>query len=289
VLGSAGVARVTAGDGRGSSPRALARRRRRLIDTHCHLDKAAFEGDRDSVLERARGAGVSTFVVPATGPAGWRPLLAFASARPGVHVGLGIHPQLLPEIDPGDDDRHLSDLEGLLASGGAVGVGECGLDGPTAEAGATMDRQREVLRGQLRIARRLGLPVMLHALRAHDALLGLLEDEGLPAGGVLHSFSGSAAHVARYLPFGLHFSFAGPVTYPSARKPLAAARAVPRDRLLLETDAPDQTPWPRRGRNEPAYLPLVAEALAGALGCGSAEVDALTSANARRLFRLVPR
>ncbi len=103
---------------------------------------------------------------------------------------------------------------------------------------------------------------------------------------MLHSFSGSAEQVGPFVRLGLHFSFAGPVTYPAARKPLAAARAVPSDRLLMETDAPDQTPRPWRGRNEPAALPLVAEALARALGASVADLDALTTANARRLFRL---
>jgi TatD DNase family protein len=127
---------------------------------------------------------------------------------------------------------------------------------------------------------------MIHCLKAHDALLALLDEEPLPAGGVLHSFSGSADQVRMYLRHGLHFSFAGPVTYERARKPLDAARAAPRERLLLETDAPDQTPRPHRGRNEPAYLPRIAAAVAAAIGATPAEVDALTTANARALFRL---
>jgi TatD DNase family protein len=145
-----------------------------------------------------------------------------------------------------------------------------------------------VLAGHLALARKHRLPALLHGLRAHDPLLALLERDGLPPGGVLHSFSGSAEQVAPFARLGLHFAFAGPVTYERARKPLLAARAVPPDRLLLETDAPDQTPRPHRGRCEPAYLVEVAAALAAALGRPVAEVDALTSANARRLFRLPP-
>ncbi|HEX9049207.1 MAG TPA: TatD family hydrolase [Anaeromyxobacter sp.] len=257
-----------------------------MIDTHCHLDKPEFDADRDEVLARARAAGVTEIVVPAIGPDGWGSLAAYAARTPGVRFGLGIHPQLLPALDPAGDDRRLAELETALARGGAVGVGECGLDGPSVEDGASLDRQVEVLRGHLRLARRFALPVMLHCLRAHDALLALLDAEPLPAGGVLHSFSGSADQVRRYLRHGLHFSFAGPVTYERARRPLDAARAVPRDRLVLETDAPDQTPRPRRGRNEPAFLPAIAAAVAAALGATPAEVDALTTANARALFRL---
>jgi TatD DNase family protein len=259
-----------------------------VIDTHCHLDKGEFDADRDAVLARARAAGVTEVVVPAVGPDGWDRLAAWARATPGVHFGLGIHPQLLPDLDPRGDDRRLADLEAALSRGGAVGVGECGLDAPSAEAGAPLDRQRAVLAAHLALARRFRLPVMLHCLRAHDALLALLADEPLPRGGVLHSYSGSAEQVRAYAALGLHFSFAGPVTYERARKPLAAARAVPPERLLLETDAPDQTPRPRRGRNEPAFLPAIAGALAAALGLAVAEVDARTTANARALFRLAP-
>jgi TatD DNase family protein len=257
-----------------------------VIDTHCHLDKPEFDADREAVLARARAAGVTDVVVPAVGPAGWAPLVEAARATPGLHAGLGVHPQLLPELDPRGDDRLLSDLDEALALGGAVAVGECGLDGPTAAAGAPLDRQLAILAGHLALARRHRLPVSLHAFRTHEAMLALLERDGLPAGGVLHSFSGSAEQVPAYARLGLHFAFAGPVTWERARKPILAARAVPPERLLLETDAPDQTPRPHRGRCEPAYLAEIAAALAAALGLPPAELDALTSANARRLFRL---
>jgi TatD DNase family protein len=257
-----------------------------VIDTHCHLDRPEFDADRADVHSRARGAGVTAVIVPAIGPEGWDALAAFARATPGLHFGLGIHPQLLPALDPLDDDRRLAGLDVALERGGAVGVGECGLDGPSVAAGAPMERQVAVLRGHLRLAQRHRLPVMLHCLRAHEPLLSLLAEEPLPAGGVLHSYSGGADQVKAYAALGLHLSFAGPLTHEGARKAPAAARAAPRDRILLETDAPDQTPHPHRGRNEPAFLPVVAGALAAALGLSLAEVDALTTENARALFRL---
>lgn len=260
-----------------------------MIDTHCHLDAPAFDADREAVLVRARAAGVTDLVVPAVDPGGWARLVAFGASHPGVHVALGIHPQALPGMAPADDDRHLADLESLLARGGAVAVGECGLDGPSVGEGAPLDRQRAVLRGHLAIARKLGLPVLLHSLRAHEAMLEELTRDGVPAGGVLHSFSGSAEQVPPFAALGLHFSFAGPVTYEGARKPVAAARAVAADRLLLETDAPDQSPHPRRGgRNEPAHLAFVLGAVALAVGTSPGEIDRLTSGNARRLLRLPP-
>jgi len=263
-----------------------------VIDTHCHLDAPDFDADRAEVLARARAAGVTDVVIPATGPARWAALLQLAARTPGLHAGLGIHPQLLPEVDPREDDRMLADLDVALGAAirapgqRVVCVGECGLDGGSVALGASTDRQVRVLEGQLALARRHGLPVSLHMLRAADPLLAVLERGGLPAGGVLHSFSGSAEQVAPFARLGLHFAFAGPVTYQKARRPLLAARAVPPDRLLLETDAPDQTPRPYRGRCEPAFLAEVRDALAAALGTTAAEVDALTTTNAQRLFRL---
>lgn len=278
-----------------------------MFDTHCHLDRAAFDGDRAEALSRARAAGVDELVIPAVEPGGWDGTLACAALDPRLHAALGIHPQALPWLDPRDDDRHLADLDRLVARlppGQVVAIGECGLDGPTAEGTAPeaqdgsgadtgsprhpapMSRQLAVLAGHLAIARRRGLPVILHSLRAGEAMREILARDGVPAGGVLHSFSGRAHEVPALAALGLHFSFAGPVTYEKVRKPLEALRAVPRGRLLLETDAPDQTPRPHRGRNEPAYLPLVAAAAASALGMPVDELDALTTGNARRLFRL---
>ncbi|HEY3356664.1 MAG TPA: TatD family hydrolase [Polyangia bacterium] len=258
-----------------------------MIDTHCHLDAAAFDADRAEVLARARAAGVAEIVVPAVGPDGWEPLLEYAAAHPGVHAALGIHPQLLPALDPAQDERHLARLARLVAAGGAVAVGECGLDGPTAaQAGASMDRQVAVLAAHLDIARRAGRPILVHCLRAHAPLLALLAAQPGTIRGVLHSYSGGVDHIRPYAARGLAFSFAGPVTYEQARKPLAAVRAVPRDRLLVETDAPYQTPRPHRGRGEPAHLAAVAAAVAAALGLPLAELAALTTANARAVLGL---
>ncbi|HET7755451.1 MAG TPA: TatD family hydrolase [Anaeromyxobacteraceae bacterium] len=256
-----------------------------MIDTHCHLDDPVFGTDRDALVHAARAAGVSDVVVPGIGPHNWDAVRALAAERPGVHAAFGVHPQLLAEVDPADDDRMLAELEAALDRG-AVAVGECGLDAPTAARGASLDRQLAVLRGHLELARRFELPVVLHVFHAHEPLAALLAREPLPAGGVLHSFSGSAEQVRQLLRFGLHYSFAGPVTYAQARKPVEAVRAVPPELLLLETDAPDQTPRPHRGRCEPAHLADVARAVADALSMPLAELDALTSANARRLFRL---
>jgi len=220
------------------------------------------------------------------GPRDWEALRALPREEPRVQVGLGIHPQMLPHLPPEEDAAHLELLDTLLTRGGAVAVGECGLDGPSA-AGAPMERQVAVLRGHLALARKHGLPVLMHCHRAHPALKELLEQEPLPEAGVLmHSYSGGAELARFYIQKGCHFSFAGPVTWAEARKPLDALRAIPPERLMAETDAPDQAPTPHRGqRSEPGYLPRIIEGMARALGEPAEVLAQRTTENARRLFR----
>ena len=256
-----------------------------MIDSHCHLDVPRFDADRPAVLSRAWEAGLHGLVVPAIGPAAWQGLLQWPGRDARVQVALGIHPQLLPELPEALDDAHLEQLDGLLGQGLACAVGECGVDGPSA-AQAPMERQLRVLDVQLRLAHKHQLPLLLHCQRAHPALEAWLQRVRLPdAGAVLHSYSGGAERVSAYLAKGCWFSFAGPVTWPEARRPVEALRAVPAERLLAETDAPDQTPAPHRGhRSEPAFLLQVVEAMARHRGEAVAELASRLSDNARRFF-----
>lgn len=258
-----------------------------MIDTHCHLDVARFDDDRAQVLERAWGAGVTQIIIPAIGPSAWEALLAWPKRDPRVQVALGIHPQLLPDLPPEDDAKHLATLDALLSRGGAIAVGECGLDGPSAEK-APMERQVAVLKAHFALARKHQLPLLVHCLRAHPVLLQLLKTEPVPPAGLLmHSYSGPRELTGKYVKHGCHFSFAGPVTFLEARKPLEALGAVPLDRLMAETDAPDQAPHPHRGaRSEPAYLPLIVEAMAKARNEPVETVRAATIENSRRFFRV---
>jgi TatD DNase family protein len=273
-----------------------------VIDTHCHLDVAAFDEDRDAVIARAGAAGVTGMLIPGIRPRTWAALGALARrhAGGGVRFAVGVHPQIVPEL--GEDERG-GDLEERIAraSEDAVAIGECGLDGGTGERAL----QERIFRAHVRVARALGKPLVVHVLRAHDAAPRILREERAgDCGVVLHSYSGGAALVAVYAGLGCAFSFAGPVTYPNARRPIEAARAVPAELLLAETDAPDQTPAAHRagrpasgeaassrerarsaGRSEPAHLPAVIAGLAAARGAAPAEVAALTAANAARLFR----
>lgn len=267
------------------------------IDTHAHLDLPRFGDDahRRAAAGRAQAAGIVAVVLPGVEPAGWDGLLASAAhlseAAPavGFHTGLGIHPQVLPEIEATQDAGHLAALEQrvLARPTSMVAIGECGLDfAPEIEAGASRERQVAVLAAHLALARRTGLPLLLHCLRAHAVLLELLRAAPLPSS-ILHSWSGSAELVGQFCKLGHYISFAGSITLPRARRPLESARAVPADRLLLETDSPDQTPFTRRpARNEPAFLLDVATAVAAARGQALAELAEQTTHNARRVLGL---
>lgn len=257
--------------------------RRVLVDTHCHLDLGSFDDDRDAVVARARAVGVAFIVVPAIRPATWPGLSALAARHPEVRLALGIHPQIVPALD--DAERvAIRELPAALAAASAVAVGECGLDRQTGDAPA----QEALLRAQIAIAREARLPLLVHVLGAHDVAARILREErAAEVGGILHSYSGGAGLVAPYRDLGFAFSFAGPVTYHNARRPLEAARAVPDELLLAETDAPDQAPVPHRGgRCEPAFVAEVVAGLARARGASTAAMAALTTANARRVLRL---
>ncbi len=256
-----------------------------MIDTHCHLDVAAFDADREAVIDRARAAGVVGMMIPAIRPRTWPTLRALAATHHdrGVRWAVGVHPQIVPEL--GSDE--LADLEQRLADAAttAVAIGECGLDGHTGERVL----QEQVFRIHVRVARALGKPLVVHVLHAHDVAPRILRDEGYgpdhTTGGVLHSYSGSVDLIGVYRDLGMAFSFAGPVSYDNARRPVAAARAVPPELLLVETDAPDQAPEGHRGqRSEPALLPAVIAGLARARGASATDMSVLTAANARRVF-----
>jgi len=254
-----------------------------VIDTHCHLDLEAFAADRDATVARARTAGVIGMLVPAIRPRTWASVVAFATqhAAQGMRCALGIHPQIVPELDPDEVAGDLAErIARAVEAAGAIAVGECGLDGSTGE----LARQEAIFRAHLRAARALDRPVVIHILRAHDAAPRILREEG-PVRGVLHSYSGGAELVSVYRDLGMAFSFAGPVSYPNARRPVEAARAIDAALLLVETDAPDQAPEGHRGgRSEPAFLPAVIAGVAAARGESVAAIATLTTANAQRIL-----
>ncbi|HXU70239.1 MAG TPA: TatD family hydrolase [Polyangia bacterium] len=269
-----------------------------MFDTHCHLQEL---DDVDAAIARAHAAGVGHMLLAGVAPEHWDRDDALAARHASLLISYGLHPQLVPSLDDAACDRIVAGLDERLAGrdrhdrhdshdsrdSRVVAVGEIGLDG-VGERREAMARQERVFRAQLAIARKHRLPVALHVLREHPRALAILRDEPLPQGGVLHSCSASPELVREYVALGFYISFSGSITWhDGANKAARAAALVPRDRLVVETDAPDQTPEPQRpGRNEPAFLVAIVQSIAHLWGVDFADAARITDDNARRLFNL---
>jgi TatD DNase family protein len=260
-----------------------------LIDSHCHLELADFTTDggdeRPAVIARARTAGVTQMVCVGSGSslAQVENAVALAEAHPFIFAAVGIHPHDAARMPP-EALARIGELAHHHPR--VVAVGETGLDFYYDHS--PHDAQVAVLRAFVALARSARKPLSLHIRDAHDEALTLLAAERVgEIGGVVHCFTGTRAQAERYVGLGLHISFSGVITFKSAEPIREAARAVPLDRVLVETDCPFLAPVPMRGRrNEPAYVVHTAERLAELRGLEPAELAATTTANARRLFRL---
>lgn len=258
----------------------------RLYDSHCHLDFDDFDDDRDDVVERARAVGVEAIVVPGVSPSQWERSSALVARYPEARLAIGLHPEWLGRLPEAEVSAGLRELEARADARGVVAVGECGLDGRHDDApGAGRERQEEVFLHHLEVAEALRLPLILHVVRSHGRVIELLEAHGsLASGGVIHAYSGSAELIPRYAALGLSFGLGGAITHLGAKKARRSAAAIPLDRLLIETDAPDQSPRGYLPRNEPASLPLVLEELGRLRRVDPEELAERTRENARRLF-----
>lgn len=262
-----------------------------FFDTHAHIHRAP-DGRRARPLEllkRARKAGVRAVLVPAVTPHDWDQLPQL-QRLPGIELyfSWGLHPYFVSEITPAEARDQTQKLRERVkhAPSRMRAIGECGLDFARARDVAGRELQVEVLRAHLDLARDTGLPLTLHCVRAHGPLLELLRARPLPPS-VLHAFSGSAEVGHELTRRGHYLAFAGNACLAAARRVVAAVRATPGDRLLLETDTPDQTPPPRRpAANEPAFIVDIAARVAELRGEAMAAVAASTLENGRRAFAL---
>lgn len=256
-----------------------------LVDSHCHLDAREFDADREAVVGRARDAGVRRLVVPAITAAAWPKLRDICAADEALFPAYGLHPMFLAD----HREEHLRELQQWLERERPVAVGECGLD--YFIDGLNPLAQSHYFETQLQLARDFGVPVIVHARRAVDAVTAAIRKVG-GAGelrGVVHSFSGSRQQAEQLWEQGFMLGLGGPVTYERASRLRTLAATMPLEWLLLETDAPDQPDAGIRGqRNEPARLGTVLEAIAHLRGADPSEVAAATTANAERLFGLPP-
>ena len=259
-----------------------------LVDSHCHLTWDSLRGDLPGVVARARGAGVEQMVVVATDADTATAALEASRAFAGLYPTSGMHPNDLPPPEAWGDA--FARVEAQLRSGAFLGIGETGLD--YYRDAVTPALQRRSFLAHAALARALDLPVIVH-IRDQDGRFQAYDDaadvlrEVPGVRGVVHCFTGDAAHARTYLELGLSISFSGIVTFPKGENVREAARAVPLDRMLVETDAPFLAPIPHRGaRNEPAFVAATARCLAEVKSVSEAEMRSATTSNARALFRL---
>lgn len=252
-----------------------------LIDTHIHLDAAEFDADRADAMARARERGVGCFIVPGVERANFDRVEALARAHADVRYALGIHPLYVGAAK----DEDLAELEARLAQGGAVAVGEIGLDQFVAERDPGL--QERFFEAQLRLARRFELPVILHVRRAVEPVIRLLRRIEVP-GGIAHAFNGSRQQADVLTGMGFKLGFGGAMTYAGSTRIRTLASTLPLSAIVLETDAPDIPPaWANGGRTEPADLFAFAEQLASLRGLSCDAVVRATSQNARAALHMV--
>ncbi|MBM3144347.1 MAG: TatD family deoxyribonuclease [Chloroflexi bacterium] len=262
-----------------------------LTDTHCHLYFEAYDKDREAVLDRAWEAGVERILLPGIDLSSSREAIKLAEAYPQVYAAVGVHPNSAMTWDTST----LPGLEQLAKHPKVVAIGEIGLDYYRDSAPHSL--QQRIFWGQLSLAKRAGLPVVIHTRNAnlHDrtcfadvmAIIGeqraeLSEDHP----GVFHSFLGSEPEARQALEQGFYLGITGSVTFDNAHELRHVVASTPVEKLLIETDGPFLTPHPRRGkRNEPAYVYYIVEKIARLLGKPPRAVAEITTANAERLFR----
>jgi TatD DNase family protein len=259
------------------------------VDSHAHLEMPQFDVDRDAMLERARAAGVEAVVAigSGTGPGSLDCGIKLAEQHPWIHATVGIHPHEAKLAT----DADFAELEALAKRPRVIAWGEIGLD--YFYDNSPRELQRRVFIRQMELARAARLPIVIHcrpsekSADAWDELLQLLREHWASTafGGIMHCFTGNVAQARTALDLGFLVSFAGNVSFPKAQNIREAAKEVPLDRMLIETDSPFLAPVPHRGkRNEPAFVKDVARHIGELRGMPAKEIGALTSRNFYRLF-----
>ncbi|GGE84550.1 TatD family hydrolase [Priestia taiwanensis] len=253
-----------------------------LFDTHVHLNAAQYNDDLQEVINRALEAGVKHQVVVGFDRETITRALELVEQYDFLYAAVGWHP--VDAIDMTDED--LQWLEDLAAHPKVVALGEMGLDYYWDKS--PKDVQKEVFRKQIRLAKKVKLPIIIHNRDATQDIVDILKEEGASeVGGIMHCFSGSVEIAKECMKMNFYISLGGPVTFKNARMPKEVAKEIPLEKLLIETDCPYLTPHPFRGkRNEPSYVKLVAEEIASLKELSFEEVATRTTENAKKLFKI---
>lgn len=251
-----------------------------LIDSHCHLDDDRFDEDRDQVVQRARRAGITRMVIPATTAARWHKVRQVTEMYNGVYASYGLHPMFMSDHSRDAVDR----LDEWLDQNEAVALGECGLDFYNDDADS--EAQLELFRNQLALARSHQLPVIIHARKALDLILREIRNSGVQSG-VVHSFSGSLQQAQQLAELGFKLGIAAIVGYERAQKLRQVVAEIDMQALLIETDAPDQSGPQHKGqRNEPQFIGDHLQTIAQLRSMGIEDCASKLNQNCIQLFGL---
>jgi TatD DNase family protein len=251
-----------------------------LVDTHCHLDMAAYKNDLENVVERAETAGVSKIITIGIDLKSSHEAVKLAQRFRSVSAAVGVHPHDSKSFSTyiGDELKKLSQKEEVVA------YGEIGLD--FVKKYSSKETQLKVFAQQVELAKEINLPLIIHDREAHDPIYTILKESGpFDAGGVIHCFSGNTTDALRFIDLGFYISIPGVVTFNKAEVLQDAARHIPLTSLLIETDGPFLAPVPRRGkRNEPSYALYTAKKVAELKGISLGDLARQTTINAHDLF-----
>ncbi len=255
-----------------------------IIDTHVHLDDERYRDDFEAVMTRARESNVEGFIIPGAHPSTLKRAIELCEQYENIYFAVGVHPYDLEGMEG-------LDFEYFAAHPKCVAIGECGMDyfrleGSDEEKIAEKKRQEEAFRVQIRIAKKVKKPLIVHIRDAsHDSKMILLEEGAQEVGGVLHCYNADD-ELLSLADQGFYFGVGGVLTFSNAKKLVNVLPKIPKEKLLIETDGPYLTPHPHRGqRNEPAYTKLVAQKISELLEFSLEEIEALTTDNAKALFR----
>ena len=252
-----------------------------LIDSHSHLELSDFDDDRNDVIKRAHQQDVKGIITVGTEIDDIKKAVLIANSFPNVFAIIGIHPHNAKDID----DKTYDIIKKLSKDKKVVAIGEIGLD--FFRNLSPPDIQRKSFREQIGLARELNLPIVIHDRDAHAETLRILEEENASEiGGVFHCFSGDWKMAKKAMDMGFFISFAGNITYKKATNLRDVARKIPKERILVETDAPFLTPVPKKGRNEPAFVRITADMLAKIRGARLEDIAEITTENLFNIFNL---
>ncbi len=263
-----------------------------FVDTHCHLDFPEFDRDRTEVISRARAQGVDRIINVGASLMRSKQSVEIAQKHEVVFSSCGVHPDDAESLD----EKVFTELENLAKNKKVVAIGETGLD--YYRQPEKKEIQIDAFKKQLALAKKLNLPVIIHSrpglkishqpfFDSDKDILYILKNLDYKLRGVVHCFCRNRKIAFEYLKLGLFISFTGNITYNIQEEALDAIRAIPKDKILIETDAPFLSPAPHRGkRNEPANVRLVAEKLADIKGLKLAEAEKMTTENAKKLFKI---